>query len=119
MNLLYLSLSPHMGLADPLGYGTHMREVARALEERGHEVRRYIAADGGVVARAAVRPPRVEGARGDPPARASARRSSSRPGAGAGRSPAPPPRRGTCSAICASSGTNARRRAGSHPSSLT
>jgi len=48
MKLLYLSLSPHMGLADPLGYATHMREVARALEERGHRVERYIAADGGL-----------------------------------------------------------------------
>ncbi|HWN81417.1 MAG TPA: glycosyltransferase, partial [Candidatus Udaeobacter sp.] len=64
MNLLYLSLSPHMGIADPLGYGTHMREVARALAERGHRVQRYIAADGGLVGedgRAAgveARPPR-------------------------------------------------------------
>jgi glycosyltransferase involved in cell wall biosynthesis len=66
MNLLYLSLSPHMGITDPLGYGTHMREVARALAERGHRVQRYIAADGGLVgedgraagAQAPARPPR-------------------------------------------------------------
>ncbi len=50
MNLLYLSLAPHMGLGDPLGYGTHMREVAAALEEAGHAVVRYVAGSGGLVA---------------------------------------------------------------------
>jgi glycosyltransferase involved in cell wall biosynthesis len=50
MNLLYLSLAPHMRLGDPLGYGTHMREVSHALAERGHRVHRYIAGDGGLLA---------------------------------------------------------------------
>jgi glycosyltransferase involved in cell wall biosynthesis len=49
MNLLYLSLALHMRLGDPLGYGTHMREVANALAGRGHRVHRYIAGDGGLV----------------------------------------------------------------------
>ena len=53
MNLLYLSLAPHMGLADPSGYGTHMREVARALAEAGHAVVRYVAGSGGLVPDAA------------------------------------------------------------------
>ncbi len=53
MNVLYLSLAPHMGLGDPLGYGTHMREVARALEGAGHRVIRYVAGSGGLVSAAA------------------------------------------------------------------
>jgi len=50
MNLLYLSLAPHMRIGDPLGYGTHMREVSSALAGRGHQVHRYIAGDGGLLA---------------------------------------------------------------------
>jgi glycosyltransferase involved in cell wall biosynthesis len=42
-----------MGFADPSGYGTHMREVARALAEAGHEVVRYVVGSGGLVADAA------------------------------------------------------------------
>ncbi len=66
MKLLYLSLAPQMGINDPLGYGTHMREVASALENAGHEVIRYIAGSGGVVAReaAGVDPGRRPGAGG-------------------------------------------------------
>ena len=42
MKILYYSPNPHLGLHDPSGYGTHMREMIRAMEELGHEVIPFI-----------------------------------------------------------------------------
>ncbi len=38
MKILYYSGHPHLSLASPSGYGTHMRETIKAFEELGHEV---------------------------------------------------------------------------------
>lgn len=38
MKILYYSGHPHLSLASPSGYGTHMRETINAFEELGHEV---------------------------------------------------------------------------------
>lgn len=43
MKILYFSPHPHLNLAAPSGPGTHMREVIRAFENRGHTVVRWIA----------------------------------------------------------------------------
>jgi glycosyltransferase involved in cell wall biosynthesis len=39
MRILYLSPSPFLAVRHAAGWGTHMREVIRALEEHGHTVR--------------------------------------------------------------------------------
>ena len=38
MKILYYSGHPHLSLASPSGYGTHMRETIKAFGELGHEV---------------------------------------------------------------------------------
>ena len=43
MKILYYSPHPHLNLAAPSGPGTHMREVIRAFENRGHHVVKWIA----------------------------------------------------------------------------
>lgn len=42
MKILYYSPHPSLKLHAPTGYGTHMREMIRAFEEIGHEVRFFI-----------------------------------------------------------------------------
>jgi glycosyltransferase involved in cell wall biosynthesis len=39
MRILYLSSSPYLAVGHAAGWGTHMREVVRALEAQGHSVR--------------------------------------------------------------------------------
>ncbi len=43
MKILYYSAHPHLNLAAPSGPGTHMREVIKAFENRGHQVVKLIA----------------------------------------------------------------------------
>jgi glycosyltransferase involved in cell wall biosynthesis len=38
MKILYYSAHPHLGLNDPAGYATHMREMIKAFEILGHKV---------------------------------------------------------------------------------
>ncbi|MCB9233625.1 MAG: glycosyltransferase family 4 protein [Bacteroidia bacterium] len=38
MRILYYSPHPHLNLASPSGYGTHMREMIAAFRELGHDV---------------------------------------------------------------------------------
>jgi glycosyltransferase involved in cell wall biosynthesis len=38
MKILYYSAHPHLGLNDPAGYATHMREMIAAFEMLGHKV---------------------------------------------------------------------------------
>lgn len=45
MRILYLATQPELRLAAKTGYGTHMREMIRAFEQLGHEVRPLIAGD--------------------------------------------------------------------------
>src|SRR5207247_8187963 len=47
MRILYLSSSPFLATRHAAGWGTHMREVVRALEARGHPVR-VVAGEGRV-----------------------------------------------------------------------
>lgn len=42
MKILYYSPHPSLKLHAPTGYGTHMREMIRAFEELGHEVKFFI-----------------------------------------------------------------------------
>jgi glycosyltransferase involved in cell wall biosynthesis len=42
MKILYFSPHPHLKLQASTGYGTHMREMIRAFEELGHEVKFFI-----------------------------------------------------------------------------
>jgi len=42
MKILYYSSHPHLNLASPSGYGTHMREMISAFTELGHEVKPVI-----------------------------------------------------------------------------
>ncbi len=43
MKILYYSPNPQLGLYDPSGYGTHMREMIAAMQDLGHEVIPFIA----------------------------------------------------------------------------
>jgi glycosyltransferase involved in cell wall biosynthesis len=43
MKILYYSAHPHLNLAAPSGPGTHMREVIKAFENRGHQIIKLIA----------------------------------------------------------------------------
>jgi glycosyltransferase involved in cell wall biosynthesis len=43
MKILYYSAHPYLNLAAPSGPGTHMREVIKAFENRGHQVIKLIA----------------------------------------------------------------------------
>ncbi|MFM9984158.1 MAG: glycosyltransferase family 4 protein [Flavobacteriales bacterium] len=43
MKILYFSSHPYLNLAAPSGPGTHMREVIKAFENRGHQVVKFIA----------------------------------------------------------------------------
>lgn len=45
MKILYLATQPELRLDAKSGYGTHMREMIRAFEQLGHEVRTVIAGD--------------------------------------------------------------------------
>lgn len=45
MKILYLATQPELRLGAKTGYGTHMREMIRAFEQLGHEVRPLIAGD--------------------------------------------------------------------------
>ena len=45
MKILYYSPHPDLSLHSPSGYGTHMREMIKAFEEAGHEVRPLIVGD--------------------------------------------------------------------------
>lgn len=45
MKILYLATQPELRLGAKTGYGTHMREMIRAFEQLGHEVRPVIAGD--------------------------------------------------------------------------
>jgi glycosyltransferase involved in cell wall biosynthesis len=54
LKILYLSLTPSMPFGAMTGYGTHMREVCKALGEAGHDVLVSVAAGGALLAPAAV-----------------------------------------------------------------
>lgn len=45
MKILYLATQPELRLDAKTGYGTHMREMIRAFEQLGHEVRPVVAGD--------------------------------------------------------------------------